>query len=206
MNAYPSEAHIFDDSSESDNFANIFHSSGSSEAYIHETEPSSLLPDIENPHFSDVYSTPGPGYYVSHPIHFDSPVEDPLSLSRLGVLGDELDFKWETFDRKHIVAPTLLRGTTKSEPVYDIYEVVPEALKQSDNPISPSPFRFSPLDENEMNSRLPDKPVPHVNIQQAQHVPLLPACNIFAPKRGDLSPSVTPNQKIIVCVIFLVYC
>ncbi|KAK0461129.1 uncharacterized protein EV420DRAFT_1668706 [Desarmillaria tabescens] len=54
--------------------------------------------------FQNIFSTPGPGYLISRPVHFDSPAEsssssDPVSEIKYDVECTELDFQWKPYDR-----------------------------------------------------------------------------------------------------------
>lgn len=53
---------------------------------------------------SGLYGSPGPCYSARHPVYFDSPVEDCLSLDSSSeschIDIDGLDFQWMVFDRK----------------------------------------------------------------------------------------------------------
>ena len=69
--------------------------------------------------FSNIFSTPGPGYYAPRPVHFDSSLEDPVNLDPLQpayeIDYDAIDFHWKPFDRKHLVVP---QASHFQKPIY----------------------------------------------------------------------------------------
>ncbi|KAF8906562.1 hypothetical protein CPB84DRAFT_1959979 [Gymnopilus junonius] len=204
LNSHLFKPHIFDNSSESDHFADVLNTSENVGDITDETAPDSFPPDlVRSSLFSDIYSTPGPGYYISHPMaHFVSPVEDPMSLDRrlgLEIREDELDFQWKTFDRKHIVVPSLARTPTKVKPLrrsINIRGAEPAKITGStyvaEPPPSPSPFRFSPPLERGTQIQRPDISKVLEHEQRALHISLQPAYGVSASQQIEPTSPRTP--------------
>ncbi|KAF8798737.1 hypothetical protein BYT27DRAFT_7246471 [Phlegmacium glaucopus] len=135
--------------------------------------------------FSNIYSTPGPLYCAPRPVHFDSPLKDPMipDHSRLGyeIDYDAIDFHWKPFDRKNLVIPDRFQkpiyvsgharsngasNTSEYEPaVKPIHETNTLNLHTSPRPpsplpsISPAPFRFLLPPETDVMIAVPESKV-----------------------------------------------
>ncbi|KAK7472534.1 hypothetical protein VKT23_000649 [Stygiomarasmius scandens] len=84
---------------------------------IHPEGPQSNL-DLESniSYKSDVFTTPGPAYYSSRPVHLESPTDDPSSDPPdpgFHVDLDTIDFQWAPFNRKETSERNLSLPTTK---------------------------------------------------------------------------------------------
>ena len=73
--------------------------------------------------FSNIYNTSGPHNCAPGPVHFDSPLEDPMSPDHLQseyeINYDTIDFHWKPFDRKNlVVSDRLQKPIYASRPVH----------------------------------------------------------------------------------------
>ena len=142
------------------------------------------MPEEDNQSlFSNIYSTSGPHYCAPQPVHFDSPLEDPVSSDHLQpgyeIDYDTIDFHWKPFDRKNlVVSDRLQKPIYASRPVHSIgasdTSECEHAVKLVNtetntlNPcifpgpasplllISPTPFRFLVPTENDASSSVPN--------------------------------------------------
>ncbi|KAG6842083.1 hypothetical protein C0991_002737 [Blastosporella zonata] len=126
-------------------------------------------PQIFDNDFLNMFATPGPGFCAFQPIYFKSPTEDPSdsdpSEPGYKIDLDAIDFKWTPFDRKSIRQDVYTHDDI--EPHMESLQIHPSredcAEFQLTNPntlglelpefplppscmLSPSPFRFTPLD------------------------------------------------------------
>ncbi|KAF7376136.1 hypothetical protein MSAN_00028500 [Mycena sanguinolenta] len=170
--------------------------------------------------YTDIFSTPGPGYYAVSAVYFDSPTEDPSDSDPLEPAYEleSLDFRWKPFIQKdenqHDVTPA---PPTPSPAVSDYYyetRVEPEGGDDEDEQLltginpgtmfderapSPSQSRFSfapPAD---------DLPATRgESCEQSQNFPstpqppdppfFAPSAGIFiSPLRGDEAPNTPPK-------------
>ena len=129
--------------------------------------------------FSDIYSTSGPHYCAPQPVHFDSPLEDPMSSDHLQpgyeIDYDTIDFHWKPFNRKNLVVfDRLQKPIYASRPVHSIGASDTSEWDQAVKPvntetntlnpyifpgpasslvsISPTPFRFLVPTESDASS------------------------------------------------------
>ncbi|THV05073.1 hypothetical protein K435DRAFT_136212 [Dendrothele bispora CBS 962.96] len=63
---------------------------------------------------SDAFTTPGPGYYSSRPLYFESPTEDTSFDPALCIDPLAIDFQWTPFDRKETNKDTTGTQDTKA--------------------------------------------------------------------------------------------
>jgi len=186
-------------------------------------DPDPLLP-ADNPYFAKVYATPGPTYRATT---IDSPLGDPLTLEseatsgQLTTADNHLDFRWQPFDRKRLVAPVLSKApafaadwkqsTTKT--YSDKSTIVNAGASQSRGvdqlefipPMSPSPFSFSPLDVHDSIVPIPAKsafdPESHDHLKESHTPPLqmLPSALVLAMYTPPLNlpPGRTPGSPCL---------
>ncbi|KIK03475.1 hypothetical protein K443DRAFT_676659 [Laccaria amethystina LaAM-08-1] len=148
-------------------------------------------------HAPAIYSTPGPGY-VTHHLHFDSPIEEPTnpdaSQPQYDIDYDSLDFRWKPFNRKgrepRLVQPAdtyLWAESHESD----------QALDQNDSQlpskeiVSPSPFRFLPPMDDKKNTP-PPQPSLHGSTGAKSYIgaAFAPAKGVFiSPLRSQPTPS-----------------
>ncbi|TFK44675.1 hypothetical protein BDQ12DRAFT_730705 [Crucibulum laeve] len=141
------------------------------------TEEAIILDDTDayrHP-FASIFTTPGPGYYAPHPIHHESPISNPSDPPQADngyeVDYDNLDFHWESFNRKgrdsvheeyqeskiggDIDACTLLNPDTVDEIGASYWKTLTQRPRITDpcptcstpeprRHTSPRPFRFVP--------------------------------------------------------------
>jgi hypothetical protein len=132
--------------------------------------------------FSNIYSTSGPHYCAPRPVHFDSPLEDPVSSDHLQpgyeIDYDTIDFHWKPFDRKNLVVfDRVQKPIYASRPVHSNgasdtseYEHAVKPVHTETNTlnpyifpgpaspllsISPTPFRFLVPPESDALSSVP---------------------------------------------------
>ena len=154
-------------------------------------------------HAPAIYSTPGPGY-VTHHLHFDSPIEDPTdpnaSQPRSDIDYDSLDFRWKPFNRKG-QEPRLVQLADTD--LWAESHGSDQALHQngsqppSKEEASPGPFRFLPPMDDKMNTP------PPVLIQPSLRGPIGAKSCIrpaFAPAKGvfisPLRSQPTPSSPV----------
>ena len=137
--------------------------------------------------FSNIYSTSDSHYCAPRPVHFDSPLEDPMSSDHLQpgyeIDYDTIDFHWKPFDRKNlVVSDRLPKPIYASRPVHsngasDISEfehAVEPVNTETNTPlkpyispgpaspllsISPTPFRFLVPPGSDASSSVPKSQV-----------------------------------------------
>ena len=133
---------------------------------------------------SNIYSTSGPHYCAPRSVHFDSPLEDPMSSDHLQpgyeIDYDTIDFHWKPFDRKNLVVfDRLQKPIYASRPVHSNgvsdtseYEHAVKSVYTETNTtlnpyifprpvspllsISPTPFRFLVPPEGDASSSVPN--------------------------------------------------
>ena len=132
--------------------------------------------------FSNIYSASGPQDCAPRPVHFDSPLEDPMSSGHLQpgceIDYDTIDFHWKPFDRKNLVVfDRLQKPIYASRPVHSNgasdtseYEHAVKPVNTETNTlnsyifpgptspllsISPTPFRFLVPPEGNASSSVP---------------------------------------------------
>ena len=158
-----------------------------------------LMPEEDSQSlFSNIYSTSGPHYCAPRPVHFDSPLEDPMSSDHLQpgyeIDYDTIDFHWKPFDRKNIVVfDRLQKPIYASRPVHSNgafdnseYEHAVKLVKTETNTlnpyifpgpaspllsISPTPFRFLVPPESDAPSSVPNPKSQNQNTTQIPSTP-----------------------------------
>jgi len=177
------------------------------------------LPPADNPYLAEVYATPGPTYRATT---IDYPLGDPLTheseamSGQLNTADNHLDFRWQPFDRKRLIAPVLSkapafasdwkRSTTKtySDKVAIVEAEASQARDidqfESISPMSPSPFSFSPLDVPTPEKSAFD-PESHDQLKESHTPPLqmLPSGLVLAMYTPPLSlpPGRTPGSPCL---------
>lgn len=154
-------------------------------------------------HAPAIYSTPGPGY-VTHHLHFDSPMEDPsdpdASQPHYDIDYDSLDFRWKPFNRKgqepRLVQPAdtyLWAESHGSDQALDQNDSQPPSKEE----VSPSPFRFLPPMDNKKNTPPPVLIQPSLRESTGDKSFIGPA---FAPAKGvfisPLRSQPTPSSPV----------
>lgn len=178
--------------------------------------------------FSNIYSTPGPRYCAPRPIHFDSPLEDPMSSdpSQPGyeIDYDAIDFHWKPFDRKNLVIPDRFQKpiyssgpahsndashTSEYELTYAVKPVDETNtlnLHISPKPtspllsISPTPFRFLLPPEGDAMT-----PVPKSQVQNFAQKPSTPKKSPYFAVPGIFISPLDEHRKVYDTVSNTVY-
>ena len=164
--------------------------------------------------FSNIYNTPGPRYCALRPVHFDSPLEDPMSSDPLQsgyeIDYDAIDFQWKPFDRKNLVVPdhvhkpnyapvpahsTSASDTFRCAPTCVVKHIEAETIAlnshTSPSPLisSPTPFRFLLPPES-------DASIPESQVQNIVQKPSTPKKSLYFAVPGIFISPLDEHKKV----------